>query len=461
MCRRVGARPTSYALPRRSSYWSQLASCAVLLCSAHSIAGQEQQPLTTVVVSRVIEAKVKAGRRVVGTVNPLRSSTIGSAVDGRVIEFLIDQGDPVKEGQPLAQLRTETLEIELAAAQSELNLYEQQLAELENGSRPEDVDEARARMLGAKAAMKYAASKLERMKLLVASRAASETDVDDARERAEFSRHTFAATEALLKRIEEGPRIEKISQAKAQVELQRQRVRLIEDRIKRHTIVAPFDGFVATEFTEVGAWITSGDPVAQIVQLDEVEIQAPATAEYAVQLRRGDTIRVEFPELPDQLFTGSVERVVPVAESRARTFPVHIRMKNEVRDGGPLLMAGMLARVELPTGQRENAPMVTKDALVLNETERTVFVVDLDVSSTEGDGVQSSAKRFGVVRKISVELGVAAGGLIQIRGPVRPGDFVVAVGNERLRDGERVEIIRVAENDQSAVELGPRSASAK
>ncbi len=255
--------------------------------------------------------------------------------------------------------------------------------------------------------------------------------------------------------------------AKAQVELQEQRVELIKDRIDKHTILAPFDGFVAAEFTEVGAWITSGDPIARIVQLDEVEIRVSATAEDAVQLRRGDTIRVEFPELPDQLFIGNVDRVVPVAESRARTYPIYIRMTNQICDGVPRLMAGMLARVELPTGQRQMLPLVTKDALVLDQHGCSVFVVDLD-SPAEG---KPSGARTGTVRQVPVNLGVAVGGLIQIRSTVPPGDtvraddLVVVEGNERLRSDEwderpkRVEIVRILEIDELALEAELHSGS--
>ena len=437
-----------------ASFRLKLAIVVVLVSHTQIVmAREEDNDPAAVVVMRVIEAKINVFRRVIGTVDPLKSSTIGSAVDGRVVEFLVNDGDPVKEHEKLAVLRTETLEIELAAALAELNLYEHQLAELENGSRPEDIDEARARMLGARSAMRNAASKLQRMEALSISRAASQTDLDNARELSEFSHHAFSAAEALLKRIEEGPRIEQIAQAKARVELQEQRVRLIEDRITKHTIVAPFKGFVAAEFTEVGAWIASGDPVAKIVQLDEVEIRVPATAEYAVQLRRNEKIDVHFPELPNS-FQGKFNRVVPVAESRARTFPIYIRVTNEFSEGVPLLMAGMLARVELPTGQ-EMMTLVTKDALVLDQQSRSVFVVDSD----------SPGARTGTVRMVPINLGEEVGGLIQIRSTVRrsdtvrPGDLVVAEGNERLRDGERVVIVRVLEIDEPALETEPHSGS--
>ena len=134
-------------------------------------------------VATVIEAEVKSGQRVVGTVQPARTSTIGSAVDGRVKEFLVNQGDPVKKGQVLAELRTKTLEIQKAVAEAELKLATEQFNELKNGSRPEEIDEAEAKALGAVASLKHTTAKLRRIESLIAQNAASKTDLDDARGR--------------------------------------------------------------------------------------------------------------------------------------------------------------------------------------------------------------------------------------------------------------------------------------
>jgi RND family efflux transporter MFP subunit len=404
-----------------------------------------QDAATAVVVERVVEREVSEARRVVGTVTPLRSSTIGSAVDGRVVEFLVKSGDPVRSGQALARLRTETLRIELAAARAELGLYEQQLAELHNGSRPEEIAEARARMLGARAAMENAIAKLARIEELAATRATSQAELGDAREQAELARNMYAAAEAQWQRIESGPRAEQIAQAQAQVELQHQRVRLIEDRIEKHTVVAPFHGFVAAEFTEVGEWIQQGDPVVQVIQLDQVEIETPVPAEYAVQLQPGEIVRVEFPELPERLLTGGVARLVPLGAAAARTFPLYIRMENPLQDGKPLLMAGMLARVALPGGRRQVTPLVPKDALVLDGGKQYVFVFQPDPVPAEL--ANRHRADTGTVRQVPVTLGVAAGGLIQVRGPIRAGQAVVVLGNERLQDGQRVTLQRVETKD--------------
>jgi HlyD family secretion protein len=392
---------------------------------------QAQETLPFVELATVIESEVGSGHRVVGSVVPLRTSTIGSAVAGRVKQFKVSQGHAVLAGQAVAELMTETLRIELRAAKAELELYQQQLIELQNGSRIEEIAESEANAMGAKAAMENASSQLKRMQVLSASRAATEADLENARERARFTQYAYAAADALLKRVQAGPRDEQIAQAQARLDLQRHNVELIEDRIAKHTIIAPFDGFISAEYTQVGAWIGSGDPIVQVIQLDQIEVQAQVTGEYATNLRRGDIVRVEFPELPEELLLGTIDRIVPVADSRSRTFPVMIRMANRFRDGEPLLMAGMLARVDLAVGSKKSMPFVPKDALVLNERERAVFVFEPDSSGSSG-----------TVSRVPVELGVALEGMIQVHGDLRDGQLVVVIGNERLASGARVKVIK-------------------
>mgnify|MGYP001163512955 CR=1 FL=1 len=387
------------------------------------------------VVANVIEAEVRAGQRFVGTVKPLRTSRIGSALDGRVLQFLVDEGQMIRKGQTLAQLATKTLEIEQAAATAEHQLALSRLAELEKGSRPEDIAEADAIMQAAKATAKNADSQLERMESLARGSASSLGELDDAKERADAAMFSLKATQALLKRIKEGPRKETIAQAKAQVELQKQKLELINDRLVKSTITAPFDGFVSAEFTEEGAWINRGDPIVEIIQMDEVEILAPVTVETVVGLRKGDAIRVEFPEIPNQILTGKVDRIVPVAAAQARTYPVYLRLKNKFKNETPMLLAGMLARVDVPVGQRIKLPLVPKDALVLNGKDRSVFVVDLD---KKDNSINSGT---GFVRKVAVELGVASDDRIQVIGEIKAGDFVVVEGNERLAPNSKVKIV--------------------
>lgn len=417
---------------RRQLLWCCYGSLLIAAGPPLDLAAQDAD--TPVAVAKVVEREVTTGHRIVGTLNPVKVSIIGSAVDGRVIRFPVNQGDAVRQGDLLAQLRTDTLDIELDAARAELELRTQELAELKNGSRPEEIAQAEARKLSANASMEYAKSKYERtLALYNRGGAATEADLDEARSLATQAEQAFLEATATYDLVKAGPRTERIKQAEARVNLQQESIRLIEDRIAKHTLVAPFDGFVTAEHTELGAWLQQGDPVAQVVRLDEVELVVDVLGLLVTRLKRGLTVRVEVPSFPNELFTGTIERIVPQADVRSRTFPVVIRVENRIEEEVPRLKAGMLARVDLPTGTRRRMPLVPKDALVLGGPKPLVFVVDVGA----GDG------KTGTVRAVPVELGVADGASIQVDGPVRQGEYVVVRGNERLRSGQKVSVAKV------------------
>ncbi len=393
-----------------------------------------------VAVARVVEQTVTAGKPFVGTVLPLRTSTVGSAVDGRLIELPVIEGERVVKGQPLARLLTKTLEIELAAAQAELQLRQEERAELEHGSRPEEIEAAQAAVLGAKARMEYAQKDFERVRGLFESSSAARDEMDEAVKEAQATEQEYLETKAAYDLAVAGPRAERIAQARAKVVMQSEQVNRIQDQIEKHTLIAPFDGYVTAKRSEVGAWVARADPVVEVVELDEVEIQAMVLEDYVGHVRLGMEARVAVDSLPNESFTGTVAKIVPQADTRSRSFPVHVRVENRLVSEQPLLKAGMLARVMLPVGQLEQAVLVPKDALVLGGASPSVFVVD-----PAAKDATSPAATEGAARLLPVEAGVAHGDLIQVKGDLKAGEFVVVRGNERLRPGQAVVISQVVE----------------
>ena len=389
-----------------------------------------QIPAARVAVSTVVERTLSTGQTFVGTVIPLKKSVVGSAADGRVSDFPVDEGMRVKKGQVLAQLRTESLEIELAGVEAELRLRRDELEELVNGSRPEELEQAKALMLGAKSLMEYTTAKHSRTQTLFERGTVTQDEVQESRAAAIQAEQSFLESKAAHDLAVKGPRRERIAQAQARVLMQSKAVDRIEDEIAIHEIVSPFDGYIIVEHTEVGQWLGKGDPVAEVVQLDEVYVQASVLAGQAVHLRRKTKVRIEVPALPEHVFTGKVALIVPQADVRSRTLPVKIHLNNQIDEEGPLLKSGMLARVDLPTGEKKKMTLVPKDALVLGSAQPVVFVVD----------AASNGSTDAVVRAVEVELGVAAGTLIQVDGALQRGNRVVVRGNERIRTGQKVTI---------------------
>jgi RND family efflux transporter MFP subunit len=410
----------------------KITCCWVILAFVASAAWAQGPPRASlVIVAPVVEREVTVGQTFVGTVMPSKKATIGSAVDGRVIEFPLNEGDRISKDQPLAQLLTDTIKLEVQAAEAELELRRQALAELENGTRPEELEQAKARMASAEARRKYMKARWDRwQKLYDTNRAISEEELDEAVSTGIEAEQAYVEAKAAYDLAVAGPRVEQIAQARAQVGVQAATVERLKDQLTKHTIISRFDGYVTAEYTEVGQWVKQGDPVADVVALDEVEIVAYVVEQHVPHVHVGAQVIVDVPAISGRRFSGVVADIVPQADVQARTFPVKVRVTNEFTDSVPLLKSGMYARVLLPTGSKQTATLVPKDALVLGGQQPIVFVVD---------GAKENGQT-GKVAPVSVQVGIADGGLIQVTGEIKSGQLVVVQGNERLLPGQEVAI---------------------
>ncbi len=426
--------PLAACPPVRAAILAVLA--VMLLAAAVQPLAQAQFGPAQVAVAPVQQREVLAGQTFVGTVKPLRTSAVGAPVDGRVDEFPINEGDRVQKGQVLAKLRTKTIEMELASAKGMLAMHKQELAELQNGTRPEEVEQAKARMAKAEAWMRYARAKQQRTQnLLAQGRAATEEEMQEIVSAADQAEHAHREAKLAHDLAVKGPRTEKIAQLQARVTAQEAEVGRLEDILDKHTIRAPFDGYVTAEHTEVGQWITKGAVVADVVELDEVDVEAHVLEDYAGNVHVGAPARVEIPALSKEVFTGKVSLIVPQANVKARTFPIKVRLPNRRSGDEVLLKAGMMARVTLSVGKKEQALLVSKDALVLGGPAPNICVVDADPKNPKA----------GKVRLAAVELGVADGSDIQVKGQLKAGEQVVVQGNERLMPGQEIVVTKVIE----------------
>jgi RND family efflux transporter MFP subunit len=199
---------------------------------------------------------------------------------------------------------------------------------------------------------------------------------------------------------------------------------------------APFDGYVSAEHAEVGQWVMQGDPVAEIIELAQVDVEINVLEDYVGNLDMSVPGTIEIAAARREPFEGMIAIINPQADARARTFPVKVRVNNiadETKEPhGPLIKAGMFARVTLPVGQPVQAPLVPKDAVVLGGPAPVIYVVD-----RQKDGKST-------VRPVSVQLGVSHGLWITVAGTeLKEGDLVVVEGNERLRPMQEVRPERV------------------
>jgi HlyD family secretion protein len=411
-------------------------------------------PTATVEVEELDEREVAAARSFVGDVVPLRRSVIGSAVAGRVERLLVDDGDLVgmpgyqpdddvpfddeeEWGQPIAQLQVRMAGISLDMAKAEERLRRQELEELKQGSREEERIQAAALRDSAEAAFKYASARMDRAKRLYEQGSlATQEEWERAESEKVTAEQEFVRATAAYEMVMTGPRPEQIEQAKARLEMAIERVRLEQDTKSKFTIRAPFPGYVVAKLTEVGAWLAQGDPVAEVVEIDPIEVRVAVPQDFVSKLRPNMQVRVHLESRPDELLSGRIHRIIPQADSRSRTFPVLIRLDNPVRDDGThTLMPGMLVQVIFPAGASKVALMASKDALIWTGTSAHVFAV----TEQNSDGSVRA-------RRVPVQVGVVDRSRFEIIDPLgrlRPRQHLVVVGNERLHDGQELNVVQV------------------
>lgn len=399
------------------------------------------QPPTNVVTAKVIQRDVVEGHSFVGSAMPTRISEVGSAVDGRVVEFPVNLGDRVEKGQPLAQLLTRQLEIELAGAEAELKNRQAAYEEQRRG-RAEEIEQAKARLAGKQAAREYAVGRLDRYKKATNKQAYTYEQVEEIYSTAVQADKAHVEAKIELDLLEKGAREEVLQQSLAKIAVQEQEIERIKDQLSKHTVRAPFNGYIIAEHTEAGQWVMKGELVATVAELDTIDIEVQILENYIPNVRVGDEVRIEISSLPKENFIGRVAEIVPAADHRTRNFPVRVRLENRIDNGVPLIKSGMFARAHLAVGHTASTILVPKDAVVLGGPSPVVFVSELLTQAGAGPGGGKPAK----VRPVSVELGVAWEGYIQVKGEIKPGESVVVQGNERLRPGQNVFVVREVES---------------
>ncbi|QGJ69983.1 Efflux RND transporter periplasmic adaptor subunit [Planctomycetales bacterium 10988] len=413
----------AFSLSFRSILFSGLCLLASSILPQNLLFSEEAR----VLIAEVEQKSVASGRSFVGTVMPLKASIVGSAIEGRIEEYELNEGDRVKAGDVLAKLDTTALSIELEIQKAELMVAEEALKELENGAREEEKAQLEARLQSALARMDFQESRMKRTETLFKSRTMSEEEMLDVQLSFQEAKNAHAEAQAAYDLLLSGARPEQIAKATAQVKVQKEIIRRIENQIAEHTIKAPFDGYVVSRLTELGQWVTQGDPIIEVAQLKKVDIHVHVLEDYIGTVHPGQSVTVQLGAFPGKVYVGEVAVIIPQADLRSRSFPVKVRLENPFTSGNEVMFkAGMFAQVELPVGQQAEALFVPKDALVLESGQTTVFVVN-----QETDGPATT-------REIPVRLGVSDQGTIQIFGNLKVGDRVVVRGNERLESGQQV-----------------------
>ena len=270
--------------------------------------------------------------------------------EGRRLQLARQEGDRVHAGEVIAALDPATYKDELALATARRDAARAQLDKLLNGTRKEEIDQARANLGVAQAALTNAEITLQRQQSLLPNRATTQQAVDDARRERDTARAQVAQTQAALAEALAGPRVEDIDAARAQLREAEASVALSRTQLDRTVLRAPCDGIVMTRVVEPGTVVAPTTIVYSVAISGEVWVRAFAPETLLSRVAPGTEVRVTTDGQPGHAYRGRVGYVSPQAEFTPKTvetpelrtqlvYRVRIRVENPddgLRQGQPV-----------------------------------------------------------------------------------------------------------------------------
>lgn len=280
-----------------------------------------------------------------GQIEAIQSIELRPEVSGRITDILVREGQEVGDGTPLFKVDDAELKAQVAQADAERQLARQAL---------------------------------ERTKQLMAQKASSTSDLEQAQARWQGADANYD---------------------------------LLKTRLDRTIVRAPFAGVVGRRLVSIGTFVSNQTPLITLQSVNPQYASFDVPERYADRLRRGQLVSFQVAALRGKNFSGEVVFVDPVVALPGRTILIKARVPNSEHQ----LQAGMFIEARLATNIRPNAVVVPEDALLPMQGATFVWVVK------DGKATQ---------RQVSV--GVRTAGWAEVQSGVEAGDQVVVGGLERL-----------------------------
>jgi len=269
----------------------------------------------------------------------------------------------------------------------------QVLARLDPADVGLQADAQKAAAAAAETEYKFAAAEYERYQTLLKQKFISESALDQKKNVLDTNRAKY-------------------EQAKAQLAVTR-------NQAGYATLVATDNGVVTAVNVEAGQVVTSAQTVMKIAREDEREVAISVPENRVAELRGADALGVVLWANPGKVYPARVREIAPSVDPVTRTFAV----RTTILDRDPALQWGMTANVVVQGREPKGAALLPLTSIYRKDSEPAVWIYD-------------PASRKVSLRPVTVAQYREDGAVIA-RG-VTAGEWVVAAGVHKLRDGEVV-----------------------
>ena len=368
------------------------------------------RPTTALVTARDISFAISAA----GEITPAEQVSVRPEVGGRIDKMPVDIGDKVKKSDILFTLDDSDLQIERSQRQTEieaatlqiegarLSLEKLQLTfdrtkqifdnklPLERSQRQTEIEAAKLQIEGARLALEKLQLNFDRNKQLFEEKLLAKEVFENAKTELDQAHNNHALARNNLDKLLAW---EVLETAKVEVDLARNNhalagnsherslkaLQLVEDRISKTKITAPFDCTILTRPVSIGqavsgsGGVNSGTEVLTIADLSELIINAHINQADVTRLTVNQKVQIEVEAVAGLKLFGRVDRIAPQAtiKNGIKGFSTRIIVKNDEKSG---VRPGMTANLTIPLQSADNVLAVPLAAVFTDQGDRFVYV---------------------------------------------------------------------------------------
>lgn len=320
--------------------------------------------IAVVVIAVIVVAAVIAGRR--KTVGPgllkvsgaIEATTVALSfkVGGRLAERLVDEGQTVTAGQVVGRLEDQELREEQHGRSADERATKAALADLEAGSRSEEIAQAEAVVAKIKADAERLARDAARSEELYKREVIPLKDLESARAGRDSSAAALREAEQRLKLLRTGPRPDAVLQARARAEGAAAIRTLAETRLSQAVLSSPLSGLVLSKHAEPGEMLAAGAPLLTVAKMDEVWLRGYIPESELGRVKLGQTARIKIDSWPERSFEGRVSFIA----SEAEFTPKNVQTEKE------RVKLVYRIKITLPNPKGELKPGMPADAVIMS-----------------------------------------------------------------------------------------------
>lgn len=379
-------------------------------------------PVQTLVLESATAYQVE--RTYTGEIVARRSSALGFEQAGTLMEVLVDEGDTVARGEPLARLDTRSLQAQRQQLEAQQRQAQARFQELQRGPRQEDIAAAQATVQDLQAQLNLAHLQQQRREALYGQGAISLEEKDEAAFGAAALESRLNHAQSQLDELKAGTRVEQVNAQDAQVDQIEASLKNLDVLMTKSVIYAPFSGQISQRLVDEGVVVSPGQPIMRLLEGSVLEARIGVPSQMVNRIANGSK---QIINVNGQSFSGRVTALLPELDDASQTVTMVVTLPANAQPA-----IGTTARLKIQDQQNELGYWLPTSALVAGERGLwSTYVLDKSAGEIDED-------LYAVARR-EVEVIYTESDRAFVRGLLQPGEEIITSGTHRLVPGQLVQ----------------------